>query len=45
MREDLVRRSEAKATDLGSSEEREALLNEAPHRVDDFIAVKKIIEQ
>jgi aspartyl-tRNA(Asn)/glutamyl-tRNA(Gln) amidotransferase subunit C len=24
---------------------REALLNEAPHRVDDFVAVKKIIEQ
>lgn len=29
----------------GDSEEREMLLNEAPHRVDDFIAVKKIIEQ
>jgi aspartyl-tRNA(Asn)/glutamyl-tRNA(Gln) amidotransferase subunit C len=28
-----------------NAEEREALLNEAPHRVDDFIAVKKIIEQ
>jgi aspartyl-tRNA(Asn)/glutamyl-tRNA(Gln) amidotransferase subunit C len=45
MREDVVSRSEAKVSDLGNSEEREALLNEAPHRVDDFIAVKKIIEQ
>jgi aspartyl-tRNA(Asn)/glutamyl-tRNA(Gln) amidotransferase subunit C len=35
VRGDLVRQSE----------EREALLNEAPHRVGDFIAVKKIIEQ
>jgi aspartyl-tRNA(Asn)/glutamyl-tRNA(Gln) amidotransferase subunit C len=29
----------------GSVEDREGLLNEAPVRVDDFIAVKKIIEQ
>ena len=29
----------------GDVAEREALLDEAPHRVDDFVAVKKIIEQ
>lgn len=53
MRGDSVRRSEAKATNpvdfasatLRRTEEREALLNEAPHRVGDFVAVKKIIEQ
>ena len=28
-----------------SPEDRERLLNEAPERVDDFVAVKKIIEQ
>jgi len=32
-------------TYLINSEERDRLLNEAPHRVDDFVAVKKIIEQ
>lgn len=45
MREDLVRRSEVASATLRRTDEREALLNEAPHRVDDFIAVKKIIEQ
>lgn len=45
VRGDLVRRSEEKATTYQNTEEREALLNEAPHRVGDFIAVKKIIEQ
>ncbi len=45
MREDLVRRSEVASATLRRTDEREALLDEAPHRVDDFIAVKKIIEQ
>lgn len=30
---------------LRTDEERESLLNEAPERVGDFVAVKKIIEQ
>ena len=45
MREDVVCRSEVETVCSRDFEEREVLLNEAPHRVDDFIAVKKIIEQ
>ncbi len=33
------------AVKSGDEIQREALLNEAPHRVGDFVAVKKIIEQ